>query len=234
MTPKDNLAISAGPGGASIVAQVEVNGIALEDGGASLTFLLDGVPQSQTLSTSHLYENVSKGHHLLTVQLMGGSGGMLDSPNASDTISVKIVTGCSTANDCANDPCSITSCVNNTCKYTPLEGICCLNDATCPAGAVCEANACFQCATDAECVEGNTCTVDRCEDGVCVHDVLEDCCTSDVDCIDGNACTTDICNPIVGECVHQVIDDATCCDIASDCDDDSACTVKHCVDNHCR
>lgn len=234
VTPKNNLAISAGPGGASITTQVEVNGIPLEDGGASLTFLLDGVPQTQTLSTMYIFENVQKGHHLLTAQLMGGSGTMLDSPSGSDTISVKIVTGCSTANDCANDPCSTTSCVNNTCKYNVLDGNCCLNDATCPSGAVCAEGACFQCDTDADCVEGNTCTVDVCESGVCVHDVLENCCTSDVDCIDGNACTTDLCNPILGECVHQVVDNETCCDVPDDCDDSSACTINHCVANHCR
>ena len=234
VTPNDNLAISAGPGGASILTQVEVNGIALEDGGAILTFLLDGVPQTQTLSTMYIFENVAKGHHLLTAQLMGGSGQLLDSPSASDTISVKIVTGCASASDCANDPCSTTSCVNNTCKYLPVEGNCCLNDATCPAGATCENANCQQCTTDAECVEGNTCTVDRCVEGICLHEVLENCCTSDVDCIDGNACTTDLCNPILGECIHLVVDNPECCDAPEDCDDASACTVNHCVEHHCR
>ena len=84
-----------------------------------------------------------------------------------------------------------------------------------------------------DCDDGDSCTIDTCEDGECVHTPIDcddgDACTTDtcdpvtgcvhtpIDCDDGDACTTDTCDPVTG-CVHTPID----------CDDGDACTTDTC------
>lgn len=67
-----------------------------------------------------------------------------------------------------------------------------------------------QCRSDSDCTDGNLCTHDTCQNGVCVN--------TPVNCDDGNACTVDTCDPVRGDCVHAAID----------CDDRNACTVDSC------
>jgi hypothetical protein len=89
------------------------------------------------------------------------------------------------------------------------------------------------------CNDGNPCTIDVFQDGVCLH--------LPKNCDDGNICTTDFCDPRTGQCVNtpectndfDCIDGDLCtddwCDAAGcchsdpvDCDDGNDCTRDFC------
>jgi len=74
-----------------------------------------------------------------------------------------------------------------------------------------------ECAIDAHCDDGEACTDDTCNSGICVF--------IDVHCDDGEACTDDTCNN--GTCVFTNDDTNTCTD-GNDCTDDS-CSSGTCV-----
>ncbi|MES1177557.1 MAG: hypothetical protein ABUL62_24755 [Myxococcales bacterium] len=94
----------------------------------------------------------------------------------------------------------------------------------------------FNCAPPETCDDGNPCTIDGCDNGLCRHQL--------VDVNDGNACTTDSCNPMSGV-VHTAIplDDHNACTKDScdflqgvshygfDISDQDACTVDSCDPN---
>ncbi len=65
------------------------------------------------------------------------------------------------------------------------------------------------CTSAAECDDGNLCTADSCDSGVC---------SNLTSCNDGNACTTDSCDAVTGECTVDPIV----------CGDADACTVDSC------
>jgi hypothetical protein len=66
------------------------------------------------------------------------------------------------------------------------------------------------CATHVECDDGDPCTGDFCEAGVCTHQIK--------DCSDANACTLDLCSPETGQCAYELVD----------CDDGNECTLDSC------
>ncbi len=66
--------------------------------------------------------------------------------------------------------------------------------------------ACTAATVAADCLEGTLCTVDTCENDVCVY--------TPVDCGDDDLCTTDTCDPADGSCTS----DAVVCDAGFACD----------------
>ncbi len=88
------------------------------------------------------------------------------------------------------------------------------------------------CTADWDCDDGDKCTLDRCLDGVCAHDLLPPgfCCADDGDCDDGVACTVDQC--LNGAC-WNLPEDSTCCTKATDCEDFNVCTVDLCIGSTC-
>ncbi|MFH1533067.1 MAG: hypothetical protein ABIK09_20265 [Pseudomonadota bacterium] len=66
------------------------------------------------------------------------------------------------------------------------------------------------CAAHVECDDGDPCTGDFCEGGVCTHQAKN--------CGDGNACTQDLCDPGTGQCAYELLD----------CDDGNECTLDSC------
>ncbi len=93
-----------------------------------------------------------------------------------------------------------------------------------------------ECAVATDCDDGNLCTLDRCELGVCTHITAADCgddqcftqvCTDGVctdiptDCDDGDPCTLDAC--FEGQCMN----------IPMDCNDNDPCTLDECVNGMC-
>lgn len=72
----------------------------------------------------------------------------------------------------------------------------------------------------ASCTDGNQCTADGCEAGIC-H--------SGAPCDDGDPCTLDICQPFNGECSHEPDPAiAQCCQSDADCDDGLATSEDLC------
>jgi len=76
------------------------------------------------------------------------------------------------------------------------------------------------CSSDSACDDGEPCTLDRCNNGICVHFPRFALCD------DGDICTVnDRC--LNGECVGQP--NAGCCHGVADCDDENEMTVDSCV-----
>lgn len=82
------------------------------------------------------------------------------------------------------------------------------------------------------CNDFQPCTIDACEDGVCVHTPDPACCTADDQCDDGIDCTADTCNLILHTCM-SVRDSSFCCVNGDDCDDGDACTDDVCAAHRC-
>ena len=80
------------------------------------------------------------------------------------------------------------------------------------------------------CDDGNPCTLDVCEGGVCAAVPIVTCCQNADDCSDGDVCTTDAC--LDGQCTYEP-GEASCCSAAADCDDGVPCTSDQCVGNEC-
>jgi len=63
------------------------------------------------------------------------------------------------------------------------------------------------------CDDGEVCTQDRCEDGICVFGDVPGCCHFHQDCDDGDRCTRDLC--AANACAHEAVDG--CCATDDDC-----------------
>jgi hypothetical protein len=72
---------------------------------------------------------------------------------------------------------------------------------------------CDDCTNDAQCNDGELCTIDTCEDGRCVHRLI--------DCDDGDPCTKDRCEG--GQCFHSPIEN--CSDLCCNPDTQFCCLV---------
>jgi len=88
------------------------------------------------------------------------------------------------------------------------------------------------CQSDAACDDDDKCTLDRCQESICVNDLLPPgfCCAVDGDCEDGVACTVDQC--LNGAC-WNLPEDSTCCTLASDCEDFDPCSADLCIGSTC-
>ena len=90
------------------------------------------------------------------------------------------------------------------------------------------------CTTDADCDDGNGCTTDTCDGGVCTYATIADCvpCATAADCDDGNGCTTATCSAN-GACEHLAREGCIPCATAADCDDLNPCTTDTCTGGAC-
>jgi len=86
---------------------------------------------------------------------------------------------------------------------------------------------------DGDCNDGNACSTDFCDAGVCNATPIEGCvpCGDDSECNDGQACTTDFCDG--GVCNASPIDGCIPCDVDDDCSDGNACTIDVCGGETC-
>jgi hypothetical protein len=155
------------------------------------------------------------------------------------------------------DPCTADSCVGGGCTHeanvttcddglfctavdTCVDGVCQGSGDPCP-DALCDegADRCVDCLDAGPCDDGNGCTADYCDGGMCVHLPEPD----GMSCDDGDFCTAaDVCS--AGACGGS---DTTCpgalcdpigaacveCLDASDCDDVNDCTVDECSAGAC-
>jgi hypothetical protein len=128
----------------------------------------------------------------------------------------------------------------------PAQGCYIQDAAPCPDdGDPCTMQACDSTAqactsTSMMCGDGDLCTLDSCEGGVCINAPIASCdgCTSDEDCDDGNACTENLCynnpgSPGEWDCHSCGLGEECALPgllgwIPLGCDDDDPCTVDTC------
>jgi hypothetical protein len=110
-----------------------------------------------------------------------------------------------------NEPCTKDSCGANGCIHDPLTGNDCSDGDPCTTGDKCGADGKCAPGTPIKCDDGQFCTDDACDAGICVH-------TSKVGaCDDGNACTSnDQCS--AGKCSGTSLSGV-------DCNDNNVCTI---------
>lgn len=163
-----------------------------------------------------------------------------DDANACTLDSCDLVTGtcihapaCDDRNPCTRDSCDA---VNGACTNDPTPGATCDDGSLCTRDDNCTTlvDGRILCLGTFNCDDGNPCTDDLCDEGVCVRFLIS--------CEDFNACTLDSCDPATG-CVHVpvvVCNDGNACTVDQCspstgcvyssflCDDGSACTVDTC------
>lgn len=91
-----------------------------------------------------------------------------------------------------------------------------------------------KCSRSAQCNDGNNCTADSCNSGVCIHTPITGCavCVTHAQCDDGNVCTSDQC--VNGVCRHTGISGCAACTKDADCKDNNVCTSDQCVNGVCK
>ena len=231
--PVQNDAFNSNGTPVEIPAEVLIDGFAFDPATHLIQWSVDGSPVGSTSTTTFVFPNVSPGRKHLTAELLHTDGTPVDAEDWKVTIPVKVVTLCGSPGDCYESVCSNLACATE-CKYGPSYPGCCTSDTMCEPGSVCVDGTCQECAVDLDCVEGDTCTVDRCIEGVCVHDPVPDCCEIDSDCDDENPCTIDICLPGLGTCDVEIDTLEGCCTTSLDCGDQNPCTLDFCIANECR
>ena len=120
---------------------------------------------------------------------------------------------CDDDNACTSDVCD----ENGVCQHDCLVGQSCndgnrltINDVcVLDSGCPCQGTP-VACIDATDCDDELPCTIDTCENNVCVHTAI--------DCDDDNLCTDDSCNPLTGECVNESIV----------CNDNNSCTTDSC------
>jgi hypothetical protein len=123
-----------------------------------------------------------------------------------------------------DDPCLFQSCDGSTGACVP-----CSENGECDDGDACTMDTCERglCVnSQLECTDSNACTIDVCIGGTCDHVYAPEtgCCTGDSDCYDGDGCSVDRCEG--GSCTHEL----ACCHHNTDCDDGDACTQDACFE----
>ena len=153
--------------------------------------------------------------------------------------------------ECADDPCP-----------GDAGGACCLAGGNCAfttetacndlgggwnAGLSCGEANCSECDDNQDCNDGDLCTLDICDGGICVHEpdttfcpddnnpctidvcMLSQCNYFDVVCDDNDLCTDDVCNTDNGQCVFTPVncDDGMYCNGIETCDPETG----DCLDN---
>ena len=130
------------------------------------------------------------------------------------------------ADPCVGITCSVCEqCVNGTCEPAS-DGTACTDDGNECTADECDTGVCTHpaAANDTACTDdGNECTSDTCQSGTCSHPAVTDntACTDD-----GNVCTSDTCQS--GTCSHPAVTDNTPCT-----DDSNACTTDSCQSGIC-
>src|SRR5512138_770884 len=102
------------------------------------------------------------------------------------------------------------------------------------------AKGCFECTEAAHCDDGNDCTTDSCDAGVCAHVNNTGPCDDGVYCNGADACSGGSCSvhagmPCSGDTVYCVEAQKTCagCTDASQCNDSNPCTDDSCSNGTC-
>jgi cysteine-rich repeat protein len=165
---------------------------------------------------------------------------------------------CNDGNACTTDACSGGSCshVSNTASCD--DGLFCNGADACSAGTCsvhagfscgggtpyCSeaADACVQCLSAADCNDGNTCTTDACNGGVCSRVNNTASCSDGLFCNGADTCSAGSCSVHAGDpCGLDVCVEAsdTCqatpgCTTNADCDDGQICTADSCFSGTCR
>lgn len=162
---------------------------------------------------------------------------------------------CSTAGTCSNPSLpATTECSGGVCDGATADPMCveCLSDAQCGGDRpFCdtEARVCVECLTPTHCDDGNDCTTDACNAGICANppeafgtvcddaDACSDTSTCNgqgaclgrryITCNDNNPCTNDLCDPTRG-CYAENLADGTVCDDGSACSLEDTCTAGVC------
>ena len=159
-----------------------------------------------------------------------------------------------------DNPCTLDHCIpgSGECIHTDDDTLPCTDGSECTGGDHCSGGACIPGEIDA-CDDGNDCTADSCDEGLCKNFPLEDepcddgevCTAGDTcllavcvpgqpdECDDQNPCTIDSCVFGVG-CAHEVTPDVECddgdvCTGGGVCDGDGVCvadTVEDCDDDN--
>lgn len=161
---------------------------------------------------------------------------------------------CETAAECDDgDPCTVDTCENERCVNEPVtcdDGVFCNGRETCIGGdcvageppcgpdEIClEAEqSCVECLADEDCDDGDSCTIDVCEDASCVYSRLA--CDDGVFCNGEESCVGGRCVTGAPPCDDGLIcleESQTCvqCMTDSDCDDGDPCTWEACEDQSC-
>ena len=130
---------------------------------------------------------------------------------------------CNDDNVCTDDSCD----PGKGCVYKSIGNVCDLDENLCTVD-VCQDSLCVN-TDNVICDDGVDCTDDLCvfESGKCVFTVNQK------SCDDGKPCTADSCDlETLKECIHEEIED--CCSTDVECDDEDSCTVNHqCIKNTC-
>ncbi len=124
-----------------------------------------------------------------------------------------------TCND--NVDCTIDTCLDAQCVFTPHPASC-LDDANVCLVSVCDSKqGCML--QDVVCNDNNPTTMDVCdENSGCVYTEIEIVCDTSEQCEDNDGCTTSVCTP-----------QHTCLQVAKKCDDNLACTDDGCLNGEC-
>ena len=185
---------ATGPG-ADIVAEFQVLGLDLVEGGPYLSVTLDGTEVGTLVATkTFTYASVPIGTHTLGVQALRGEGNPYPGAEYADEISVEVkakaAPECTTDAECASK----------------AQGVC--QSATCDTDAgVCHV---VDEPTSTSCDDGDACTDDdHCDSGACVAGKPHS-------CTDDNPCTDDACD---------AADGCTFTNNVASCDDGDACTT---------
>ena len=222
---------------------VYLDDVLLDQVGAGGTVVIDDVPFGMHVVALVLMEKDAQGVYE-----------ELKNEESRAAIRVKVVKECSDQFDSSCDdsnPCSEgDSCVFQAgeykCGYGYKIGECCTSAYECPVGWLCYEAECKQCLEGlGMCEDNELCTVDSCEDGICVNDwqifAQGACCHAgladpDAACDDGLYCTTDWCNLAAQFCESTPSADPSCCESDPDpvCDDNDPCTLDKCIAHECR
>ncbi|MFT7621743.1 MAG: hypothetical protein ACI9WU_000908, partial [Myxococcota bacterium] len=193
------------------------------------------------------------GEHLVTLALTTPDGALLESPSARCSLQIRVTRQCETDRDCADSfDCNTNRCAASgggakTCEFLPdPRPSCCQQSFQCAFGRHCNAqrSTCVACLADDHCDDGNSCTTDSCNGGICTATTADaTCCdcaaggAGATQCDDGNACTTSSCNCGTGRCNSLPVrleDGAVCCTDTMGCDDGLVDTTDLCAANVCR
>ena len=194
------------------------------------------VAPAQTLGPIPL--EIPVGDKIITAVLTDASGTPLNLATARSSVEIIVRGPCVTDADCEDGYyCGVDVCLSNgTCVHgAPPAGFgtnCCQSDFECPFGQYCDLTvdgngfptgpaACVECLVDAHCEDGNLCTVDSCNGGVCENVKADpECCDCNAaeatasQCNDGKFCTTDSCDCSAATCGHApvVLPSQVCCE----------------------
>ena len=188
-------------------------------------------------------QDVPNGVHTISAVLYE-AGVAVGYESAVSTRFVRITWPCVVDADCEEgNPCSDDRCVSagggiwkcrwgqfEDCCYSLFE--CAFSDKYCVDLDGDGMASCGDCLNDAQCEDGNPCTTDSCDSGICANTALWESCYSDAGCDDDDPCTLEVCNVSTCQCEYTALPD--CCNEDLECDDSDPCMIDKCIAHECR